>query len=241
MVEESSEEEQKSAEPTKLDNAEGSDEDKLDVYDIEKVLNEEDAAEEDATADETSSHRSESGARAGTRAVSTSSLSAPSTSRGFGLPTQPILHYGTVALGGFVAINAALILFRVVRKLSSPQHRRQRAVNKNQLVVTTLAQYLSHNRAGLTNGALKSLRFRTGFNNIDIFRKYLWFALCERAFDQDAVDDLIALKEALQLTGAEVASALRERAERVYDKYGTVMLDTAGMTAAGIERKTASR
>ena len=35
----------------------------------------------------------------------------------------------------------------------------------------------------------------------------------------------------------QVAEALRERAQRIYEKYGNVMLETEGMTKAGIERK----
>ena len=224
-----------------------------DVEDVLARASEEDEEDEEETFEERAQpspglaqERSRAGEGAGkqalVRAQAGPTLSAaPAAPRSSWLPTQPVLHYGAVGLGGFVAINAALILFRVGRKLSSPQHRRQRTVNKNQLVVTTLAQFLPGNRAGLSGGMLKSLRFRTGFNNVDIFRKFLWFVLRERPFDREAVDDLLALKEALQLTGAEVAAALRERAQRIYDKYGNIMLDTAGMTAAGIERKTSSR
>ena len=39
----------------------------------------------------------------------------------------------------------------------------------------------------------------------------------------------------------QVADALRERAQRIYDKYGNVMLETEGMTKAGIERKATCR
>jgi hypothetical protein len=35
----------------------------------------------------------------------------------------------------------------------------------------------------------------------------------------------------------QVAEALRERAQRIYDKYGTLMLNIDGMTAEGVERK----
>ena len=38
-----------------------------------------------------------------------------------------------------------------------------------------------------------------------------------------------------------MAEALRERAQRIYEKYGNVMLETAGMTKAGIERKATCR
>jgi hypothetical protein len=34
-----------------------------------------------------------------------------------------------------------------------------------------------------------------------------------------------------------VAEALRERAQRIYDKYGTLLLNTEGMTSEGVERK----
>lgn len=35
----------------------------------------------------------------------------------------------------------------------------------------------------------------------------------------------------------QVSEAIQERAKRIYDKYGNVMLDVKGMTKAGIERK----
>lgn len=38
-----------------------------------------------------------------------------------------------------------------------------------------------------------------------------------------------------------MAEALRERAQRIYEKYGNVMLETEGMTKAGIERKATCR
>jgi len=44
--------------------------------------------------------------------------------------------------------------------------------------------------------------------------------LRERKFDVDAVADMVALKGALGLSDADVAEALRERAQRIYDKYG---------------------
>jgi hypothetical protein len=39
----------------------------------------------------------------------------------------------------------------------------------------------------------------------------------------------------------QVATALKDRAQRIYEKYGNVMLDVAGMTKAGIERKATCR
>lgn len=85
------------------------------------------------------------------------------------------------------------------------------------------------------------IRFRTGFSPVELFRKYLWYLLRERSFDQEAVDDAIALKTGLGLNDDQVAEALRERANRVYEKYGNVMLDTTGMSPAGVERKATAR
>lgn len=42
-------------------------------------------------------------------------------------------------------------------------------------------------------------------------------------------------------TITQVAEALKERAQRIYDKYGTLMLNTEGMTPEGVERKAACR
>lgn len=68
------------------------------------------------------------------------------------------------------------------------------------------------------------LRLKTGFTSVEVFRKYLWFTLREKEFGQEAVDDLVYLKTALGMQENEVAEALKERAERIYDKYGTLML-----------------
>jgi len=39
----------------------------------------------------------------------------------------------------------------------------------------------------------------------------------------------------------QVAEALKERSQRIYDKYGTLMLNTDGMTPEGLERKATCR
>lgn len=44
----------------------------------------------------------------------------------------------------------------------------------------------------------------TGFSNVEIFRKYLWFLLRERSFDEEALADLVALKAALGLSDEQV-------------------------------------
>ena len=38
-----------------------------------------------------------------------------------------------------------------------------------------------------------------------------------------------------------MAEAIKERGERIFAKFGNVMLETKGMTKAGIDRKAAAR
>jgi hypothetical protein len=45
---------------------------------------------------------------------------------------------------------------------------------------------------------------KTRFSGTEIFRKYLWYLLRERSFDNDAVADMQQLKSALGLTDDEV-------------------------------------
>jgi hypothetical protein len=47
------------------------------------------------------------------------------------------------------------------------------------------------------------------------------------------VGDLVALKAALGLDDAAVAGALAERARRIYEQYGTVMVNLEGMSQVG--------
>jgi hypothetical protein len=47
--------------------------------------------------------------------------------------------------------------------------------------------------------------------------RYLWYLLRERKFDQEAVDDLVQLRGALQLSDTEVAEALKERSQVLPD------------------------
>jgi type II secretory pathway pseudopilin PulG len=173
-------------------------------------------------------------------------LSSPSSSGPLGsaqnfLRGNPVAYWSLVGMGAFLGVTFVIALGKTVLKGFSSQGKRTRTVNKNKMVVDEFSKYLPSNRAGLTGSVIGGIRFRTGFSPVELFRKYLWFLLRERKFDQEAVDDLITLKTALGLDDAQVAEALNERAKRVYDKYGNVMLDTTGMSAAGIERKATSR
>lgn len=157
------------------------------------------------------------------------------------LRSNPAVAVAAYAAVGFLGVTFLITLGRMALKYLDPKAKKQRNVNKNKLVIDEVRQFLPGNRAGLTSAAMGRLRFKTGFTATEVFRKYLWYLLRERSFDQEAVDDLVALKAALGLKDEEVAAALKERAERIYDKYGNVMLETEGMTKSGIERKATTR
>jgi len=180
---------------------------------------------------------------------------SPATRRARGAAKLVLYAAAAYAL---VCLGAAVM--RVARARGSAPAVRARTVDKNRLVVDTIAAALGGvgggapaldtapgsaaglaDGGGLTPALVRRLVARTGFTPPEVFRKWLWYALRERRFDGGTVSDLVALKAAAALTDADVAAALAERAARIYARYGTVMLETAGMTAAGIERKAAAR
>ncbi|KAK9812867.1 hypothetical protein WJX72_004910 [[Myrmecia] bisecta] len=157
------------------------------------------------------------------------------------LPENKLVRGGLAAVGVFLMAYTLTVVFKVAKKWTSPKAKRKRNVNKNKLVVETINEYLPQRREQLTSGTVRALKMKSSFSSVEIFRKYLWYVLRERKFDQEVVDDLVYLKAALGLKDEQVAEALKERAQRIYDKYGNVMLDVEGMTKAGIERKATSR
>ncbi len=50
----------------------------------------------------------------------------------------------------------------------------------------------------------RSLQSKTGFKGGELFRKYLWYLLRERKFDQEAVNDVVYLKSVLNLNDDQV-------------------------------------
>lgn len=155
--------------------------------------------------------------------------------------SNPLVGYSLLGMTAFLGITFVIALFRTSLRGFSKEGKRSKTINKNKAVIDELGKFLPDNRAGLNAGTITGLRIRTGFSPVEIFRKYLWYLLRERKFDTDAVADVVALRSALKLREEDVAVALKERAQRVYDKYGNVMLDTSGMSAAGIERKATAR
>ncbi|KAG2491531.1 hypothetical protein HYH03_010104 [Edaphochlamys debaryana] len=151
---------------------------------------------------------------------------------------------GKLLLGGIAAValgTLGLAAYRVWERANTAKAKRLRQIDRNRDLIEGLNKHLmaagGGNRAGLTASECKRLTRASGFTPVEVFRKYLWYLLRERRFDQGAVDDLVALKEGLALTDADVGEALRERSQRIYEKYGTLMLNTEGLTLQGAQRK----
>ncbi|MEW5317099.1 MAG: hypothetical protein WDW38_008427 [Sanguina aurantia] len=145
------------------------------------------------------------------------------------------ISVGVIAL---LLTTLGIAIMNAYNKANTPRAKRAQLVDRNLQLVEGLNEYLPSKRSGLTQQKAQSLRNRAGCTPVEAFRKYLWYMLRERKFDQAAVDDMAHLKAMLSLTDAETAEAIRERAQRVYDKYGTLMLNTEGMTLEGVQRKS---
>lgn len=143
-----------------------------------------------------------------------------------------LLAVASVVVGSF-----GMAVYRAWQKANTGRAKRLRQIDRNRGLVDSINQYLPANRAALTPGVLKGIVRSSGFSAVEVFRKYLWYLLRERRFDQGAVEDLVVLKSGLGLADADAAEALRERSQRVYDKYGSLMLNTEGMTLQGAQRK----
>ena len=141
-----------------------------------------------------------------------------------------VLLYAGVA---YALLSLGAAVMRVARRANSPRQQRLRTVDRNKRVVETLnAVFLNASASpdssasssssaavtSLTPALMRKLRSETGFSAPEVFRKYLWYLLRERRFDSTAVADLVALRNALELSDADVASAIKERAQRIYDK-----------------------
>lgn len=68
--------------------------------------------------------------------------------------------------------------------------------------------------------------------------RFLWFVLKDRKFDQAAVDDLVHLKNALNLPNESVAEALKERCVRIEKKFGNLMLNPDGASLTLLQTVT---
>eukprot|EP00798_Chlamydomonas_sp_ICE-L_P027449 gene27449-4751_t len=99
---------------------------------------------------------------------------------------------------GVLALAAAVLLYtlglavkRTQEKSNTPAAQRKRQVGKNKLLVDAINKSMPDK---LTPAVFRSLCKKSGHTPVEVFRKYLWYLLQARKFDQSAVDDMITLK-----------------------------------------------
>ncbi|CAG9464352.1 unnamed protein product [Pedinophyceae sp. YPF-701] len=152
-----------------------------------------------------------------------------------------VVRAGVGVATGLFGLTVVVTAVRLFRKYTSGPQRRRRNVKKNSLVVEGLRAFLPDRRSEFTSKEAKKLMRQTGFSGMEVFRKYLNFVIKDRQFDEQAVADLVKLKESLGLSDEEVAEALKGRGERIMQRYGYIMVDKEldGLSSSGLQTKAA--
>ena len=114
---------------------------------------------------------------------------------------------------------------------------RKKTVNKNVLVIERLKPFFPNERESMTRNVAKGIARSTGFTTQEVFRKYLRYKMVEEPFTGAFVEDILALKNACELTPKQMSEILSESAARMVKKYGTLILDVSELTKSGAERK----
>mmetsp|Transcript_41560 Transcript_41560/g.50396 ORF Transcript_41560/g.50396 Transcript_41560/m.50396 type:complete len:327 (-) Transcript_41560:556-1536(-) len=156
-------------------------------------------------------------------------------------PAQPGMNSSFLAVGGLLAGTFGWALYQVYQKTTSPNAKRARVVHGNRLIVGRLSQFLPENRLNLTSAVVRQICFKTGCTKDQVFRKYLRYLLDQRKFDQEAVADLLHLRQVCTLADEHVQEILLDTAERTYAKTGMLMLQPTGMDARMLHKKAVGR
>ncbi|EFJ37689.1 hypothetical protein SELMODRAFT_437286 [Selaginella moellendorffii] len=141
----------------------------------------------------------------------------------------------------YFSVTFVIAVYRTVKKYSSPKAKKRRMIGKNAFLVTSLDKYFPQRREEFDSKVLKELERKCSFDSKEVLRKYIRYAMNERAFTPETVADLIHLRRITKLTDNEIADVLNETSRRVVNENGTVMMDLRGLTERGVKRKAAVR
>ena len=140
-------------------------------------------------------------------------------------------------VGFFLAGTLGWSMYKVYRRSTSRRAVRKKTVNKNVLVIERLKPFFPNERESMTRNVAKGIARSTGFTTQEVFRKYLRYKMVEEPFTGAFVEDILALKNACELTPKQMSEILSESAARMVKKYGTLILDVSELTKSGAERK----
>ncbi|KAL2339350.1 hypothetical protein Fmac_007290 [Flemingia macrophylla] len=139
----------------------------------------------------------------------------------------------------YAALTFTIAFVKTLRKFTSPKAKRRRLVSKNASLCKSLDDLFQKGRDRVKLDALKEIEKKTGFDLEQIFRKYIRYALNEKAFNPDMVADLIQLRRASMLNDSQVAEILNEISRRIVRDKGPIVMDKSGYTEKGFKRKIA--
>ncbi|KAL0736286.1 hypothetical protein Bca4012_012496 [Brassica carinata] len=106
--------------------------------------------------------------------------------------------------------------------------------------VTSIDELLLQREGGtVSSSELKALEEKTGFNMVEILRKYIRYALNEKPFNPDLVASLIHLRRASGLDDSQIPEVLNEISRRIVKEKGPVVMNMQGFTEKGFKRKLA--
>ncbi|CAN7141524.1 unnamed protein product [Brassica rapa subsp. narinosa] len=141
----------------------------------------------------------------------------------------PLAYAGVTFVTAFV---------KTVKKFSSPKAQRKKLVNQNAMLCRSIDELLQ--KEGTVNSSeLKAIEEKTGFNMMEILRKYIRYALNEKPFNPDLVASLIHLRRASGLDDSQIPEVLNEISRRIVKEKGPVVMNMQGFTEKGFKRKLA--
>ena len=155
--------------------------------------------------------------------------------------TSPVVRGAGQLAGLYLVVALGVAVRRVWQARSSPEARRQRYIRKNQAVLRELRRYLPGRQAELTPAVVRKMQSNSGFTGVEVFRKYLLYALEQRSFDTATVADLIHLRGACGLDDAETRACILKLTQNTFGKYGMLSTPKAGLTSDGLAQKSMLR
>ncbi|XP_058209628.1 uncharacterized protein LOC131322344 [Rhododendron vialii] len=139
----------------------------------------------------------------------------------------------------YVSFSLLIAILTTLHNFTSPKARRRFLVNKNAMLCKSIDELLEKGRDGVQQSTLEGLMQKTGFGGGDILRKYIRYALNEKPFNRNLVENLIWLREASSLDVSQVAQILNVISRRIVTDKGMVVMDMSGYSEKGIKRKIA--
>ncbi|CAH8392260.1 unnamed protein product [Eruca vesicaria subsp. sativa] len=108
---------------------------------------------------------------------------------------------------------------KTVNNVSSPDAQRKKLVNQNAMLCESIDALLER-EGTMSRFELKAIEEKTEFNMVEILRKYIYYALNDKPFNPDLIENLIHLRRASGLIEAQIPEVLNEISRRIVKEKG---------------------